>query len=91
MKKLPDLYKNLNMNPINNNKSECILKENNISKEEVLDKIFNGLGHSYNTKVIIRTKNKVLETYLVSKTNKNIVTLDNEVINIEDIEDISIK
>ena len=91
MKKLPDLYKNLNINPINNNKSECILKENNISKEKVLDSIFNGLGHPYNTKVIITTKNKVIETYLISKTSKNVTTLDNEIIKIDDIENIIIK
>ena len=91
MKKLPELYKNTNINPKDNNKKICHLKENINVKEEVLDKIFNGISHPYNIKVLITTNNKSYETYLVSKTKKNIVTLDNEVIPIDNIINIEIK
>ena len=91
MKKLPKLYKNETNHFINHNcktyhiKEERIEEENISFSQEILDQIFNGLGHPYNQKVLIKTKNKTYETYLVSKTKQNILTLDNEIIPIEDI------
>lgn len=92
MKKLPKIYKNNNINPKDNNKKICHLKEEIINnKEDILNEIFNGLSHPYNIKVLIKTNNKIYETYLVSKTKKNIVTLDNDVIPIDSILNIEIK
>ena len=91
MKKLPKLYKNETHHFINHNcktyhiKEEQTEEENTLSYQEILDQIFNGLGHPYNQKVFIKTKDKTYETYLVSKTKQNLLTLDNEVIPIEDI------
>lgn len=91
MKKLPKIYKNDNIHPKNNNtnyytvnnKEETIIKEKNI--EQQLTNIFNGIGHSYNIPVMIKTNEKLYNTYLLSKTDENIITIDNEIIPIKKI------
>lgn len=85
MKKLPSIYKNININPKNNNKTKSIIKEENI-----LDTIFN-MTHPYDIKVIIKTKNKVIEDYLIDRNETTITPLNSEKINIKDIENIQIK
>lgn len=89
MKKLPKLYKNENSKPLDNNKKYCYLKEekedNRNSIDEKIYNIFNGIGYSYNIPVRIKTKDKEYNTSLVTKTKNNLITLDNEVIKIEDI------
>lgn len=97
MKKLPRIYKNEKIHPKNNNTSfykinnekETIIEENHIEKE--LHKIFNGMGHSYNISVIIKTKEKLYNTYLLSKTEDTIITIENERIPIKDIIFLKIK
>ena len=103
MKKLPKIYQNEITKKIRNNKQICYLKNEEIvdkistieeqekNLDEVLNQIFNGLGHSYNIPVEITTKNKVYETGIVTKTKNKIVTLDNDVIPIENILNIEIK
>lgn len=91
MKKLPKIYKNEKIHPKDNNtnfykidnEEEIIIEENNL--EEELNKIFNGRGHSYNVPVIIKTKEKIYNTYLLAKTKDNLITLENEIIPIEEI------
>ena len=90
MKKLPELYKNTNINIKDNNKRTCYINENN-EVDEVLDIIFNGLSSPYQKQVEIKTTNNIYETYLVHKTSNNITTLDNIIIPIKDIEYIKIK
>jgi len=93
MKKLPEIYKNQINKKINNNKNYCYLKEDrhennaikNTTIEEKLTFIFNGMGYSYNIPVTITTKDKVYKTSLVTKTKNNLITLDNDVIKINDI------
>ena len=89
MKKLPKLYKNESSNMKDNNRKSFSIKEDtivdNYSSMDVLNSIFNGLGHPYNQKVFLKTKNKTYETYLVSKTKQNVLTLENEQIPIQDI------
>ncbi|MCI8568367.1 MAG: hypothetical protein HFJ11_00110 [Bacilli bacterium] len=87
MKKLPKLYKNEINKNINNNKNYCYLKNEVAidSIEEKLNSIFNGIGYSYNIPVTIKTHDKIYKTSLVSKTKNNLITLDNEVIKLEDI------
>ena len=95
MKKLPSIYKNSINKKINNNKNYCYLKENNSSNNlnnivdkninYTLDSIFNSVGYPYNINVLIKTKNKNYNTYLVTRNNSTITTLDNEIINIGDI------
>ncbi len=87
MKELPKIYKGDITKNIDNNKKVCRFKNENKSPdiEEVLKEIFNGIGYPYNIGVIIRTKDNSYDTTLVSRGSKNVVTIDNEVIMIEDI------
>ena len=87
MKKLPKLYKKDDNHYMDHNIKEYRIKEEVFDSNNtvILDEIFNGLGHSYNQKVFIKTKKKDYETYLVSRTKQNLLTLDNEIIPMEDI------
>lgn len=55
-----------------------------------LSKIFNGIGYPYNIPVTIETKEKTYNTSLIAKTNYHVITLDNEVIPISEILNITI-
>lgn len=94
MKKLPKIYKNEITKKINNNKEVCYLKNEQVSDmthnskkdiELTLDEIFSGIGYSYNIPVTIKTSTKTYETSLITKTKNNVITLDNDIISIEDI------
>lgn len=84
MKNLPSIYKNNNINIKNNNKTKSIIKE------DILENIFS-MNNPYNIKVIIKTKDKVIEDYLIERNEKYIIPLNNDKINIEDIEYIKKK
>lgn len=92
MKKLPELYKNTNCKPKDNNRQVYYptekTKQNNNKVEDELTHIFETLGYSYNIPVKIITKDKVYHTSLVTKTKENVLTIDNEIIAIKDIIDI---
>lgn len=98
MKKLPKVYKNNIDKNIKNNKSLCYVKEENTKNVQVsnnliseqLETIFSGKGYSYNIPVTIKTKNNIYNTSLITKTNNYIVTLDNDLIRIDDITSILI-
>lgn len=91
MKKLPKVYKNEINKIINNNKDKCLVTTENkvIKKENIneisLDDIFNGIGYSYNIPLNIKTKTKEYNTSLVAKTNNNVITIDNDIIPINEI------
>lgn len=107
MKKLPKIYQGDFSKKITNNKKYCFLEnkqekeqlispetnEENISQEinATINKIFNGFGYSYTIPVIIKTKNKTYETFLISKTTDKIVTIENELININEIVSLQTK
>ena len=97
MKKLPELYKNNNIKPIDNNKkvyymkNEDMRKASNTSVEEELDNIFHGLGYSYNIPVELVTTKKIYHTSLVTKTKENVITIDNIIIPISEIISITKK
>lgn len=90
MKKLPSIFKNENINPIDHNKKTTYIKEVNINVEEILNKIFSNT-YPFNTKVILKTNNKELETYLIKRNDTTITTLDEEIIPINEIINIEIK
>lgn len=77
-----------------NKLSSKVEEDNPISDEfdirTVLDQIFSGIGYSYNIPVTIQTKNKTYHTSLIARTNLHVITLDNEVIPISEIVNISI-
>ena len=86
MKNLPKLYKNIN-DIRDNNKKNCLVKENiiNDNKEDELNNIFNTNGFPFDKKVMIKTNEKTYKTYLVSKKENTVITINDEIIDIEDI------
>jgi len=71
-----------------NNTNKTNININNIVDKNInstLDSIFNSLGYPYNINVLIKTKDKEYNTYLVTRNNNTITTLDNEIINMDDI------
>ena len=92
IKKLPKLYKNNKINIKSNNKNICYIerketipKNNNSNIRETINEIFNGIGHPYNVKIYLQTKDLSKETSLLAKNSEFIITIDNEKIPIDSI------
>lgn len=97
IKKLPKIYQNDINKKIKNNKETFYSYYSNNKKENTinfmstsdielfLDGIFNGIKQVYNVPVIIQTNTKVYDTYLVLRTPKYLLTIDQDRIRIEDI------
>ena len=80
---------------IDNNFDELIednnankIENNNLSVREKLNKIFERNGYVFNVDVRIVTKSKEYITKIATKVNNQIITLDNDIIDINDIKDI---
>ncbi len=76
-----------------NNQSYCDVSEkeiipNDLSVQDKLDKLFNINGYVFNKDVKIITNNKTYNTKIAGKVGHNIITLDNDIINIKCIKDI---
>lgn len=99
MKKLPKLYTNTFDKKIDNsleyttvtNKIEDNKPTNKYEIKKKIDKIFKSTDYIYKIKVIITLKDKEITKTLVGKNNTNLITIDNELINIKDIIDIKKK
>lgn len=87
----PELFKNSNI--IGNNKESCLLTniEDNTDIENELNKVFNSFNNIYNTKVRIITRDRTIDTYLMSRTKNNIMTINREIIPIKEIIDLKVK
>lgn len=90
IKKLPKLYKNEKINIKSNNKNICYVErkdtiKNNSNIREKINEIFNGIGHPYNIRVYIQTKDFSKETSLLAKNSEFIITIDKEKIPIDNI------
>ena len=85
----PSIFKNNVINPIDHNKKSTYIKTINTNIEEILNEIFKS-NLPFNTKVHIKTISKELDTYLVSRKEKIITTLHDEIINIDEIISIDI-
>jgi len=84
---------------INNNQNYCDVKNEN-TKENIIekkddksvldkiDKLFNTNGYIFNIDVTIITTEHEYHTKIASKINNYLVTLDNDIISIDDIKDI---
>ena len=76
---------------IGNNQASCEVGEREIKKETVeekLDHLFNSNGYIFNIKVKIETIDKIYNTKIASRVGNSLITLDNDVINIDDIKNI---
>ena len=95
MKQLPKLYTNTFNKKIDNSKDFIKITENNyqnkLSKYEInqkINKIFKSNTYIYKIKTKIKTINGNRTETIIGKTNNNLITIDNELINISDILDI---
>ena len=70
------------------NVNEEIVTENEIDVEDKLNKLFNTNGYIFNIKVKIITDDKAYDTKIASRVGNSLITLDNDVININDVKDI---
>ena len=91
------IYVNKINKKIDNNQSYCdVLRQkvnigddnSKLSVDEKLKQLFNINGYIFNVNVEIITKNKTYHTKIAGKVNNHIITLDNDIINIDDIKDI---
>lgn len=96
MKKLPKLYKNQNNIPNNNQEKMSIGKfeeEINLNEENVnkkISNIFNSPKYVYKADVkIIKKDGEELKKTIIGRTNNSIITIDDELINVNDIVEIN--
>ena len=76
---------------INDNYEKNIIKESDLTVREKLDDLFKRNGYIFNVDVKLITNKKEYNTKIAGKVNDYIVTLDNDIININDIKDLIIK
>ena len=63
----------------------------NLSVEEKLKKLFKSTKYVFNIGVIIKTSKSEYDTRIIGKVKNSIITYDNDIIPIVEIEDIIIK
>ena len=95
MKKLPKIYHEQINKKIKNNKEIAYVSKEGITEEkkeesidDVLNKVFNGIGYSFNIPLRIETFNKVYETSLIAKSNNYLITFDNDTIPLSEVKKI---
>ena len=97
MKKLPKLYTNTFDKKIDNSQEytkvvdkikEESIPTNNYEINKKIDNIFKSNNYIYKIKAKLFLKDKERTETLIGKTNNNLITINNELININDIKDI---
>ncbi len=97
-KKLPRVYANKIDKKLNNNstyfvsnekKKEIKFKTNDINKK--INDIFNSTSYLYRANVIITLKSGDIVKKIIGKNKNHLITIDNELIPIDDILDIRLK
>ena len=98
-KKLPKVFANKIDKPLKNNetvyydrgeeKKEEPIKTNSIlSINQKINQIFGSSRYVYKADVIITTKNGKMNKRIIGRNRNELITMDNEVINVNDILDI---
>lgn len=94
---LPKVYQNKNIGNVNNDQeyfyslNKQIISSNRTSKEDInrkINKLFQSQKFIYKIRVIVVTTNGEQETIIIGKNNNNLITIDNNLIPINDILDI---
>ncbi len=88
-KELPKVFQNTISKPIKNNANVFYGKEDMRGKETTVEELFQ-MNQVYRTNVRIKTKDKVIEKKIIGRTQNNLITFDNEIIAITDIENIEV-
>ena len=83
-KNLPKVFKNSINKPINNNKKVFYGQRGIIEEEVKLDDLFKQ-NQIYRTDVIITLKDQKIEKKIIGRSQKHLITIDNELIAIDDI------
>lgn len=100
MDKLPELYTNtfsekidnsLEYIKISNNEKNNNSKEMSFNLKDKINNIFKSKSYIYKINVEIKLKDKIINETLIGKTKNNLITINNELISIDDIVDINIK
>ena len=81
------------LNNTSENNKYLYVSENdyrNLSVVDKIEKLLNRNGYIFNVSVIIKTKDKVYNTKIAGKVNNHLITLDNNIININDVVDLEI-
>lgn len=87
MKKLPKMYKNNVNKKINNNTIVFYGSKNDKNKEINIDDYFKK-NKIYRKNVKITLNDKVIIKNIIGRTTNHLITMDNELINIQDIKRI---
>lgn len=94
MKKRPHLFRNNINKEINNNMKVYYTNsysENENTIDEKLNKLLEKNGYIFNLDVIIKTNDSTYDTRLAGKIKNYLITLDNKIIPIKDIIEITEK
>lgn len=96
---LPKVFQNRNIGNINNdqeyfyslNNSKQTEKKGPINIDNKINNLFKSSKFIYKINVIIKTSGKDIDTTIIGKTNNKLITIDNDLIPIKDIIDITEK
>ena len=96
MKKLPNLYTNTFDKKIDNSIEYIKIKNENIETTDLsryalnkkIEQIFKSKNYIYKIKVDIYYKDRTITENIIGKTKNNLITIDNKLLNIDDILDI---
>lgn len=99
-KKLPKVFANKVDKKFNNNEkifyskdgsqeNDIELKKNEKNIYQKINEIFSSERYVYKADVEIKTKNGMIKTKVIGQNKTHLITLDNELIPITDIEDIN--
>ena len=92
MDRKPKVFQNDISKKINNNRTCSITRSsevyNNIDINTKINDILNDHNFIYKAQVIIKINGTSMEKEIIAKKGSNLVTIDNELIPIKDIEDI---
>ena len=96
MNKLPKIFKkDVSSSHINNKKISYVKKDYTISDSidvfDKLDKLFKSSRYIFNIKVLIKTKDREYDTKIMSRNRNSILTIDDDLIPIKDIQELIIK
>ena len=96
-KKLPKMYVNKIDKELKNNSTYYIsnkIKEIKFEKNDInkkINAIFNSPSYLYRASVVISLKNGDVSKKIIGKNKNQLITIDNELIPIDDILDIKLK
>lgn len=71
--------------------TKTLIQSEDKTINQKINEIINSKNYIYRIPVIIKLKDKDIKTSIIGKNSKSIITIDNELIKIEDIENIEIQ